>query len=147
MFATGEHPGDRPHGNSKDATTTYIGTRGEVFQAIREAVRDTDPQAAYRHLNTRWTNNNSESANHMLKVIHKRHIVTVNKIWKLRINRTTFNRLKTKSTFKLGRDAEPRQRSGATLPTTSKESNSARQTLTATRSPNASSGDTNAYQQ
>ena len=49
VFATGEHPGDRPHGNSKDATTTYIGTRGEVFQAIREAVRDTDPQAAYRH--------------------------------------------------------------------------------------------------
>ena len=73
--------------------------------------------------------------------------VSLNKIWKLRINRTTFNRLKTKSTFKLERDAEPRQRSGTTLPTTSKESNSARQSLTATRSPDASPGDTNAYQQ
>ena len=31
MFVTGEHPGDRPHGNSKDATATYIWSRGAVL--------------------------------------------------------------------------------------------------------------------
>ena len=34
MFVTGEHPGDRPHGNSKDATATYVRSRGAVLQAI-----------------------------------------------------------------------------------------------------------------
>ena len=50
MFATGEHPGDRPHGNSKDATATYVRSRGAVLQPIREAVHDKEPQAAYRGL-------------------------------------------------------------------------------------------------